>query len=433
MSFIHNKVKCRTPFPKIKGIKLKVAIDPEVTPIAQHARRPPVALLGQIEDKLKQLEAADIIEKVQGYSDWLFPLVIIIKDNGDLRLCVDMRQANRAIKREFHLMPTIDDMLPRLTKAKYFSRLDIKDAFHQVELSESSRSITTFISHCGTYRYKRLMFGMSCAPEMYQKIVEQMLAGCRNCICYIDDIIVFGSDEEEHDRCLKQVLDVLKDRGVLLNLDKCLFKVTELDFLGHRISSHGILPAESKVHALRSFREPKDAEELRSFLGLATYVGKFIPDLGTISAPLRELTQRSVPFKWRDVHSRAFNTLKTMIADVNQLRFFDNSLRTRVVADASPVALGAVLVQYERDYGDCNPRIICFASKSLSSTEQRYCQTEKEALALVWAVERFATYLIGRRFELETDHKPLETIFGPASRPCPRIERWVLRLQSFRL
>lgn len=130
-----------------------------------------------------------------------------------------------------------------------------------------------------------------------------------------------------------------------------------------------------------------------------------------------------MPFKWRDVHSRAFNTLKTMIADVNQLRFFDNSLRTRVVADASPVALGAVLVQYERDYGDCNPRIICFASKSLSSTEQRYCQTEKEALALVWAVERFATYLIGRRFELETDHKPLETIFGPASRPCPRIER----------
>lgn len=402
-----------------------------MTPVAQHARRPPIALLSRIEEKLDQLESADIIEKVTGYSDWLSPLVVLVKDNGELRICVDMRMANRAIKREYHFMPTIDDFLPRMKSAKFFSRLDIKEAFHQIELDETSRSITTFITHRGMYRYKRLMFGVSCAPEMFQKILEQLLAGCENCISFIDDIIVFGADEAEHDRCLNQVLDVLKRHNVLLNMRKCIFKVTELDFLGHHISSQGIRPAESKVEALKVFRTPKDSEELRSFLGLATYVGRFLPDLGTVSAPLRSLTHTGVPFKWTDAHETAFLRMKEMIGDVKHLKFFDTGMRTRVIADASPVALGAVLVQFERDNDDSDPRIICYASRSLTPTEQRYCQTEKEALALVWAVERFAVYLVGRRFELETDHKPLEAIFSPTSRPCSRIERWVLRLQSF--
>lgn len=425
------KIGCKTAFPKMKGIKLCIPIDSSVTPIAQHVRRPPIALLGRIEDKLDQLESADIIEKVDGFSDWVSPLVVIVKDNGDLRLCVDMRLANKAVKREYHMMPTIDDFLPRMKSAKFFSRLDIKDAFHQIELDESSRSITTFITHRGMYRYKRLMFGICCAPEMFQKILEQLLAGCENFVNFIDDIVVFGSDEEEHDRCLKQVLAVLKSQNVLLNTEKCLFKVTELNFLGHRLSSQGIRPTDDKISALKAFRAPKDAEELRSFLGLVTYVGRFLPDLGTVSAPLRDLTHQGVSFQWTEVHSEAFEKLKNTISNVKHLKFFDNSLRTRVIADASPVAMGAVLVQYKYQNSDADPQIIAYASKTLTTTEQRYCQTEKEALALVWSVERFATYLIGRKFELETDHKPLEKIFSPTSRPCPRIERWVLRLQSF--
>lgn len=426
-----SKIVVKSSFPKMKGIKLHIPIDKSVTPVVQHARRPPIALLGRIEEKLDHLEAADIIEKVNQYSDWVSPLVIIVKDSGDLRICVDMRVANRAIKREHHLMPTIEDFLPRLKSAKYFSRLDIKDAFHQIELDELSRPITTFITHRGMYRYKRLMFGVSCAPEMFQKIIEQLLADCENCVNYIDDIIVFGADEEEHNRCLQKVLAVLQSHDVLLNDRKCLFKVTELEFLGHHVSSEGIRPAESKVEALQSFRPPQNVEELRSFLGLATYVGRFLPNLATISAPLRTLTRNGTPFVWNEEQDTAFKKLKNMIGDVKQLKFFDNKLHTRVIADASPVALGAVLVQFQNAFDDSNPFIICYASRSLSSTEQRYCQTEKEALALVWAVERFSMYLIGRVFELETDHKPLESLFKSSSRPCPRIERWVLRLQCF--
>ncbi|XP_065088042.1 uncharacterized protein K02A2.6-like [Ochlerotatus camptorhynchus] len=429
-SSLNQVVDEKRPFPKIKDVKLRIPIDRTITPVVQHVRRPPIALLSRIEDKLSALLTTDIIEPVTGASEWVSPLVTIVKDNGDLRLCVDMRRANQAIRREHHMMPTIEDFLPRLKAAKFFSRLDIKESYYQLELEEDCRDITTFITHKGLYRFKRLMFGVSCAPEMFQKALEQILAGCENTVNYIDDIIIFGQTEEEHDRALQQVLSTLREKEVLLNHRKCVFKATEIEFLGHVISEEGIRPTASKIESLTRFRAPKTAEEVRSFLGLVTYVGRFLPDLATVTAPLRELTQSGKHFVWQESHQKSFERLKEIIGDIRTLHFFDNSLRTRVITDASPVALGAVLVQFEGS-DDENPRVICYASKSLTATEKRYCQTEREALAIVWAVERLSVYLIGRKFELETDHKPLEVIFSPSSRPCARIERWVLRLQSF--
>ncbi|XP_039449504.1 uncharacterized protein K02A2.6-like [Culex pipiens pallens] len=342
-----------------------------------------------------------------------------------------MRLANRAIKREAYMMPTFEDFLPRLTEARFFSRLDIKEAFHQLELDEDSRYITTFITHKGLYRYKRLLFGISCASEMFQRIMEQILSGCKNVVNYIDDILVFGKTKFEHDQALEKVLTILKDMNVLLNHSKCVFGVTEVVFLGHHLSANGIRPAEDKLAALKSFRAPESAEELRSFLGLVNYVGRFLPDLATVTAPLRNLIGTGTRFIWEAHHQVAFVTLKDLIANVQTLSYFDNTLRTRLIADASPVALGAVLVQFRSNWDDSNPLIISYASKSLTPTEMKYSQTEKEGLALVWGVERHAMYLLGRRFELETDHKPLEAIFAPFSKPCARMERWVLRLQAY--
>ncbi|XP_055711553.1 uncharacterized protein K02A2.6-like [Phlebotomus papatasi] len=420
----------KTPFPKIKGVKLRIPIDESITPVCQHPRRPPIALLGRVEEKLKELLRLDIIEEVTGHSPWASPLVIVPKGLDDIRLCVDMRVANKAIKREHRLMPTFDDFLPQLKNAKIFSRLDIKDAFHQVEIDERCRNITTFITHQGAFRYKRLMFGISCAPELFQRTMEQMLAKCPNTIIYIDDLVIFGENNQEHDEAVQRVLQRLREHNVLLNHKKCIFKVHEIIFLGHRISAEGIRPAKDKIESIRSFRAPTTKEELRSFLGLVNYMSRFLEDCATITHPLRLLTHDKEPFKWESVHDKAFQTLKEMIMGCETLGYFDNNRRTRVIADASPVGLGAVLVQYEDDE-EVKPIIIAFASKSLSPTEQRYCQTEKEALALVWAVEKFSTYLLGRVFELETDHKALEVIFRPTSKTCARIERWLLRLQSF--
>lgn len=272
------------------------------------------------------------------------------------------------------------------------------------------------------------MFGISCAPEIFQKILEQVLSGCEGCMNYIDDIIVYAANVSEHDRRLAKVMKRLSDYNITLNHDKCVYRVKSLEFLGHRLSYKGIEPAVDKVAAIKQFRAPVTAEEVRSFLGLVNYVGKFIPDLSTRTNALRELTKQGVPFDWTDEHTNAFNDLKSRMSNTAILGYYNVNDRTQVVADASPVGLGAVLIQFDNR----GPRIISFASRGLTDVEKRYAQTEKEALALVWSIERFHHYLYGRSFELVTDHKPLETIFGPRSRPCARIERWVLRLQSYK-
>ncbi|XP_055714982.1 uncharacterized protein K02A2.6-like [Phlebotomus papatasi] len=415
-------------FPKIKDILIDLVIDHRVKPVQQPYRRTPLALEERINQKIDELVGADIIEAVQGSSRWISPIVPIVKDNGDLRLCIDMRRANQAIVREQYPLPTIESYLHRLAGARLFSRLDIKNAFHQLELDKRCRYITTFISRRGLFRYKRLMFGINAAPEIFQRTMENLLVNCKNCLNYIDDIIVFGCDVKEHDECLNNVIKVLRAYNVLLNEEKCVYRVKELIFLGHHLSEKGIRPLKEKIAAIRAFREPKTREELQSFLGLVTYIGRFIPNLATETDTLRLLLKGDKIFLWKEEHKLAFRRLLEVIGDIRTLGYYDPKDRTQVIADASPVGLGAVLIQFKGE----TPRVISYASKSLTETEKRYCQTEKEALSLVWAVEKFYIFLCGIEFDLITDHKALETIFKPSSKPCARIERWVLRLQSFK-
>lgn len=302
----------------------------------------------------------------------------------------------------------------------------MKEAFYQLELDEESRPLTTFITQKGLYRYKRLMFGFSCAPEQFQKTFEQILAPHPQCLNFLDDIIVFTETEGQHDTALRAVLDTLKRHGVLLNEAKSVYKVTQIEFLGHVFDSTGVRPIESRVEAIQSFRAPQSKEELRSFLGLVNYVGSFIPDLGSKTHYLRTIGKEA-RFQWTEAAQEAFDGPKAAVGNIETLAPFDPSLKTRVVADASPYALGAVLLQFKGE----RPLPIAYASKGLTDTEKRYSQTEKEALGLVWSVEKFRNYLLGISFELETDHKPLEAIFSVRSKPCLRIERWVLRLQAF--
>lgn len=414
---------------KVNGVQIRIPIDPRVAPIQQGKRRCPAAMFMPLKVKMDELLAEDIIEEAPEASEWVSPLVPVLKDNGDIRVCVDMRRANKAILRENHPLPTIDELFAQLSRAAYFSKLDFKNGFHQLEIHPDSRPITTFISPWGLYRYKRLCFGVNCAPEMFQKIVEQILVGCKNVLIFIDDIVVYGKTETEHDECLRNVLTALKKRNVLLNHSKCELKKPEITFLGHKLSKDGVRPTEDKVEAIRKCREPRTKEELRSFLGLVTFLSRFLPNLTTTTAPLRELIKKDSHFDWTNKHQEAFTTLKRQVSETSALGYFDLKDRTRVVTDASGVGLGAVLIQFDKGG---SPRVIYYASKSLSVCEKRFSSTEKEALAIVWGVERFRMYLLGIEFELETDHQPLVTIFGENSRPCARIERWVLRLMAYR-
>lgn len=405
-------------FPKIKDVKVRLPIDENVRPVRQPVRRVPLAHLSTVKEKLDEMLSQSIIEKVEEPSEWISPMVPVFKDNGEVRICIDMRRANTAIKRAEYPLPTIDEMLPLFSNAKYFTTLDIKQAFFQCELHEDSRPITTFNTPWGRYRFNRLMFGVNCAPEIFQRTLENMLLGLDNVINFIDDILVWGDSEESHDKSLKKVLEKLRLNGVLLNSHKCKYKVTEVKFLGYKLSGEGIEPSDEKISAIQRFRTPSTREEVRSFLGLVTYVGRFIPDLATINEPLRRLTKSEVKFTWQNEQQSAFDAIKGIMSNAQTLSYFDKNMETRLIADASPVGVGCVLIQFNKAK---TPKVIGYAAKSLTDVEKRYCQTEREALALVWSVERFSHYLLGSIFELETDHKALECLFTERSRPCARI------------
>lgn len=270
-----SKIESSTKaFPKMKGIKLNIPIDRTVPPVIQPLRRCPIPMLEKVEQKLNELQEMDIIERVMKPTSWVSPLVPILKENGDLRLCIDMRRANQAIQRLNHPLPVFEDLIARFRNARFFTSLDIKQAFHQVELSEDCRDVTTFITNWGLYRYKRLLFGINCAPELFQNLMESILGGCENTVVFIDDIMIFGETEEEHDAAVKRTLHVLSQYGILLNDHKCRFKQREVTFVGHRLSAEGVSPSEEKVKSILSCRAPRTKEELRSFLGLVTYVSR---------------------------------------------------------------------------------------------------------------------------------------------------------------
>ncbi|KAJ8366663.1 hypothetical protein AAFF_G00345590 [Aldrovandia affinis] len=351
---------------KLNSKQVSLHINPEVKLVAQPLRRIAFNLRGAVEARIKQLMDMDIIEPVDGPTPWL-------------------------------------------------------------ELSPESRGITTFAVHNGVYRYKRLIFGVSSASEQYQHEVANALAGIEGVENISDDIIVHAQDQDTHDKRLHAVLTRLMERGLTLNPDKCQFNMDKLVFMGILLSEKGIGPTEERVRAVAEAREPENAAEVRSFLGLVGYSSRFIPQFATLSEPLRRLTRKDTPFEFGPEQRRAFNALKDELARAGTLAYFDKDAETKVIADASPVGLGAVLVQVQQ--GEEVP--ICYVSRSLSDCERRYSQTEREALGLVWACERLHPYIYGRQFTLVTDHKPLEVIYGPHSKPCARIERWVLRLQPY--
>lgn len=412
---------------KLKDKEIELMINPDVRPVCQPYRRVPFGLRSKVERKLDELIKLDIIEKVDKPSQWASPIVIVPKPNGDIRICVDMRQANEAIVREPHPIPTVDEMLLDMAESKIFSKLDLKWGFHQLMLHENSREVTTFITHTGMFRYKRLLFGVNAAPEIYQNEIRKIVQGIPGVANMSDDLIIHGASKMEHDQKLKDVFERLSAHGLTLNKDKCVIGVNKVEFLGHKLSDRGVDPGAGKVEAVLDFQAPRSVSEIRSFMGLVNYLGRFIPNLAELSEPLRNLTRHTVPFKFGIKEKHAFEKLKAALASHDTLGFFDLESQTKVIADAGPVGLGAVLIQIQNGA----PRVISYANRSLTDVERRYSQTEKESLALVWACERFQSYLIGIRFDLLTDHRPLLGIYSRRSKPSARIERWVLRLQPF--
>ena len=276
-----------TGLGQLKDTQVRLHIDPDVPPVAQPLRRTPFQLRDKVEAKLKQLVMMDIIEPVEGPTPWVNPTVIAPKRDGDIRLCIDMRRANEAIMRERHPIPTVDEVLQSLNGSKVFSELDLNLGYHQLELSPESREITTFVTHAGLYRYKRLLFGVNSASEVFQHKIGSALVGMEGVTNISDNIVVHAPDKATHDERMRQALSRIKAVNLTLNWHMCKIGMSELEFFGYLVSEKGIGPMDQWVQVVTDAREPENINELRSFLGLVNYSVRFIPRYATISEPLK--------------------------------------------------------------------------------------------------------------------------------------------------
>ena len=411
-----------------KNFAVKLHIDKSVVPVQQPIRRIPFHTRKKVSDEIRRLEKLDIIEKVNGPTTWINPVVPVIKSSGEVRLCLDMRRANEAIIRERHVIPKLDELVTELHGAKYFSKIDLREAYHQILLDESSRDITTFACHEGLYRYKRLVYGCKTAFEIFQRIVEISITGCEGARNLSDDILVWGSTLSELEGRTEKVFDRLSKNGFKVNLKKCVFGANEISFSGHVLSQNGISIMKDKVAAINKIEEPKNVAELKSFLGMVSYCHKFIRNYSTLSEPLRKLTRKSQKFVWGEEQKITFITLKEALKNAETMAYYNPHAETKITVDASPVGLGAILTQRQED-GSFKP--VYYGSRALTDVESRYSQTEREALAVVWSCEYFHFYIFDNFVTIETDHKPLLGMLTVKSKPPPRIERWLMRLQAY--
>ncbi|KAL5500080.1 hypothetical protein EMCRGX_G011580 [Ephydatia muelleri] len=288
-------------------------------------------------------------------------------------------------------------------------QLDANSGFWQIKLSESSSPLTTFITPFGRFCFQRLPFGITSAPEIFQKRMSEILLGLDGVVCMMDDVLIFGPNQEIHDMRLKAVLQRVKSAGVTLNRDKCVFSQSSVKFLGQIVDAHGVKPDPNKVTAIRGMAAPMNTTELRRYLGMINQLSKFTPNIAELTKPLRELLSKKNEWTWNEIHQKAFSKLKDEVSTQPVLALYSPKLDTIVSADASSYGIGAVLLQRQLD-GSVKP--VSYASRSLTPTEQKYAQIEKEALGVTWACERFRDFLTGLQFQIETDHKPLVPLLG---------------------
>lgn len=404
-----------------KNYEYKIKINSDVPPKVQKQRPVPAPLEERLKQEIERMIQEDVMEEATGAS-WISPVQIVYKGNGELRVCVDLREANKAVIRQRFPIPRIQDLLRQLSGARMFSTQDLRKAYWQVRLAEESREITSFIAAGKVYQFKRL----SSAPEVYQRVMSIVCEGLSGVLSYFDDVVVYGSTPEEHWKNLRAVTAKLQDCGLRLNADKCALGMCELKFLGHVISAEGIKPDPDKVKAIADAPVPQNQAELRSFLGSITYLTQFVSNLATVITPLRYLTQKGVVWKWSTTESNAFEEVKELLIKAPCLAHYSLEAETKLVVDASPVGLGCVLLQ------NVNSRWqpISYASRSLTAAEKRYSQMEREAMAVLFGLQKMHSYIYGRHVVVSTDHKPLLGVFSKNT-PSIRLERIALRCQDY--
>lgn len=336
------------------------------------------------------------------------------------------------LKVDKYPLPKIEDIFANLSGGQKFSKIDLRQAYHQMELDDTSKSLLVINTHKGLFRYNRLAFGVASAPAIWQRAIDQVLQSVPFTQCLLDDIIVSGRSDDEHLKNLDSVLQRLSTYNLKVNLDKCEFFQSKISYCGHQIDEQGLHKSPEKIIAVTEAPRPETVTQLKAFLGLANYYHRFVSNWSTIAAPLHDLLKADVQWEWNESHESAFKAVKDAIVSDQVLCHYDPDVPLKLACDASPHGIGCVL---SHSFPNGSERPIAFASRTLKKAEKGYSQIDKEALSLTWGVRKFNTYLYGRHFTLVTDHKPLLSIFNPSKALPPmaaaRLQRYALFLSGY--
>ena len=409
----------------LKG-EYDIKVDPTVPPV-QHARRKvPIENKAAIEEAINYMVKQDILEPQIEPTPWVSSVTYPVKPTGEVRPCLDVRDLNKAIIRENHKPQTVEEIAHQLAGAVVFTKADALKAFLQVHLTEESSKLLVINTHKGRYRFKRMPFGAKISQDVIQMKIDLIMERCPGVISIHDDIVVYGVSEEDYDANLINLLNVAQIEGLVLNSKKLELKCTRVSFFGAEYSTDGMHPCPKKIQGITEMTPPTDKQLLASFIGMVTYMGNFVPHLSHHTQPLRAILKQDAIFAWDEMANASFQKIKDLIAKsaTRPLHYYDRRKPVTVQADASQRGLGACLLQEGQP--------ISYASKSLKDTETRYANIERELLAIVFTCQQFNTYVLGRPFTVETDHKPLEMIHQKnlTSAP-PRLQRMLLQLQQY--
>jgi len=392
-------------------------------------RAVPLPLKAKVKSELDDMLRKGVIVPVEHATDWCAPMVVVAKKGGGIRICVDLSKLNSSVKRQFHPIPKIELSLAEVAGAKFFSKIDANSGFWQLNLAKESQDYTTFITPFGRFKFCKLPFGITSAPEEFQRRMSKALENAKNCIVHIDDCLIWGRTKEEHDECLRAVLHRILEEGITLNKQKSEFCKEKVTFLGFVLSKEGIQPDPSKVQAIVDLKPPATVTEVQRFMGMVTFLAKFIPNRSEILEPITSLLKSNNEFIWGLPQERAFSKVKEILASKPCLTMYDPMKPSILSCDASKKGLGAVLLQVEGK--DKKP--VAYISRTLTSAEQNYSNIEREALACAWASDRLKCFLLGKQYTIETDHKPLPAIFKTKNLDelTPRLQRFRLRMMRY--
>ena len=420
--------------PSTCKFEAKLQVDETIMPKFFKARPVPLAMKQLVEDEINRQVQKGVLEPIT-HSEWAGPVVTIVKaDKKSVRLCgsYDLT-VNQASRLERYPLPRTEELLTQLSGGQSFTKLDLKEAYLQLPLQEESRKYMVINTHKGLLTPRKLQYGVSSAPAICQKYMESLLAGIPHTAVFLDDVCITGENQEEHLRNLEEVMKRLFNAGLRLKPKKCSWFQKEVQYLGFRVNCEEIHTTEEKLKKVKEAPPPGNVKQLKSYLGLITYYNKFMKNLATVAEPLYRLLKKAQVWEWGSEQQASFKKTKDLLCSAPCLTHYRASAPLVVSADASPVGVVAVLSILNED-GEERP--VAYASRSLNSTERNWSQLDREGLAIVFAVKKWHSFLLGRGgVTIKTDHRPLLALLGPDKQlplmTSPRVIRWRTILSAY--